>query len=187
MEMHLNASISAPFSNYNKYSKPEESRIRAREEAGLPEVEMSSSNESNAALPLTPAKIVMNSLRSGKALKLAGKIKNGAWDRSQVARFVDLISKATGDTLDAASILRTYDINGDGMLSQEEQTAMIEALSKSSSGASEQAISSALNQLKDDERAELAMIQNGLKMASSFYESLFWYEEPPEEPILFGA
>jgi hypothetical protein len=142
-------------------------------------------DDPNNAAPLSPAKMAMGSIHAGKALRRMGKTKSDFWDRAMVARFVDLISKSSGSTLDAAAILKTYDLNGDGALSKEEQTAMIEALSRDNPGVPEQAVAAALERLKSENLN--SMIHHSLRQAISFYESLFWYEEPPVETSLFGA
>ncbi|MDR2750682.1 MAG: hypothetical protein LBC41_08485 [Clostridiales bacterium] len=178
MELHLATSIYGTFNNARQY-KPAEARSRQ----GVLPSEISEQTESlSLASPIAPSKIFMNPMAAGHVLR---KTNDGSWDRSQVARYIDLVSKASGETLDAETMLKIYDLDGNGSLSLDEQTAMISALEDQ--GITDDVSKNALDRMSDDRVKSLAVIEGRLRRAASFYESLFWFEEPPLENPLFGA
>jgi len=127
-----------------------------------------------------------------KPLKRAGHADLNSWDQFTVSRFVDLIERNTGSTLDASAIMRKYDTNGDGLLSIDEQTAMIEGLTKAEYGKTELSQSlmkSIVDMLKElsgqNERKDISGIQRAVRK----YERLFLFEnkETPEETTFMAV
>lgn len=124
-------------------------------------------------------------------------LAGGAWDKFAVARFVDLVDKRTGGTIDADEILRRYDINGDGMLGRDEQTAMIKGLAVEnrtnaggSGNAQESFQQSVVDQLKAMSRNdEHGSIETASQRNIRRYENMFWFEniEAYQEPMLLGV
>jgi Leucine-rich repeat (LRR) protein len=123
-------------------------------------------------------------------MKSVGYLKDDSWDRFTVARFVDAVSKSVGASFDVEEIMKRFDINGDGFLNRDEQTAMIEGLATGEyekTAFSKSIAQSIVEQLKD------LYVQNGQNERSRElktirkYENLFWYENDLSEIPLFGA
>ena len=104
---------------------------------------------------------------------------NGSWDQFTVSRFIELIERTTGGTLDAGAIMRKYDANGDGYLNPEEQTAMIEGLAKAENEKAKISRSVAENiieQLKELTGKNETRFASDIQRAVRKYERLFMYE-----------
>jgi len=104
----------------------------------------------------------------------------GSWDQFMLARFVETVERSTGGTLDAGAIMRKYDADGDGLLNTDEQTAMIEGLTKSELERfefSRAAAESIIEQLKGLSGREDTRYATGLLKAARRYERLFLYED----------
>jgi len=116
---------------------------------------------------------------------------NGSWDQYMLSRFVDLIERSTGNTLDTSAIMRRYDADGDGLLNVDEQAAMIEGLTKAEFGKDEISRSvseSIVEQLKELSEEHEPKYAAGLLRAIRRYERLFLYDnkELPEEPAVLA-
>ena len=111
---------------------------------------------------------------------------DGSWDQFMLSRFVELVERSTGNALDAGAIMKKYDLDGDGLLSAEEQTALIEGLTKTELGRSDISRSiteSVIEQLRGLSGLNEPKYATGLLKAARRYERLFLYEnkETPEE------
>lgn len=53
--------------------------------------------------------------------------EDGSLNETEAQSLADMISKATGEEMDAEALLATYDTDEDGVLSEEEATAALEA------------------------------------------------------------
>jgi len=117
---------------------------------------------------------------------------DGSWDQFMLSRFVDLIERNTGSTLDAGAIMRKYDADGDGLLSVDEQTAMIEGLTKADierEEISRSAAESIVEQLRELSGQNEPKYAAGLLKAVRRYERLFLYEnrDTPEEAAVMAV
>jgi len=117
---------------------------------------------------------------------------NGSWDQFMLSRFIELIERNTGGTLDAGAIMRKYDADGDGLLNADEQTAMIGGLTKAEferPDASRSVTESIIEQLKALSAQEEPKYASGLLGAVRRYERLFYYEntELPEEAAVLAV
>ena len=125
-----------------------------------------------------------------KQIKRVGYTElNGSWDQFMLSRFIDLIERNTGGTLDAGAIMRKYDADGDGLLNADEQTAMIEGITKAEIDRTEISRSvteSIIEQLKALSTPDESKYAAGLLRAVRRYERLFYYEnkETPEQAVL---
>jgi hypothetical protein len=133
---------------------------------------------SNESSQFSYVNLLRSSLRPSKYVKRTGHSlrpdRDGVWDTFAVARFVDLVCKTTGSTLDARAILQKYDLNGDGVLSREEQSAMVEALTASERPNEVIASASILNDaLQNEKFRPYAQI----RQAARRYERMFWYDD----------
>ncbi|MDR1559466.1 MAG: hypothetical protein LBS84_07195 [Clostridiales bacterium] len=102
-----------------------------------------------------------------------------SWDQYTVSRFVDLIERNTGSALDAGEVMRRYDADGDGLLSMDEQTALIEGLAKSEfedTNISREVAESIIDQLKELSGRDETRYASGIARAVRQYERLFFYE-----------
>ena len=130
---------------------------------------------------------------TAKQVKRVGYTQlNGSWDQFMLSRFVDLLERSTGNTLDAGAIMRRYDADGDGLLNTDEQTAMIEGLTKAVAEREEISRSvaeSIVEQLKDLTGRNESKYASGLLKAVRRYERLFLYEnkETPEETAIMAV
>ena len=113
---------------------------------------------------------------------------NGSWDQFMLSRFVELIERNTGSTLDAGAIMRKYDADGDGLLNTDEQTAMIEGLTEAEIEGrkiSQTAAENIIEQLKElsNQRQDEPKYATGILRAVRRYERMFFYDnrETPEE------
>ena len=177
---------------YNSYSFPARSltrlnRIRQNQSAPVKDIKNTFNN-----VGAINKGLFINHYPS-KLIKRVGYTElNGNWDQFIVTRFVDLIERNTGKTLDASTIMRKYDTNGDGLLNMDEQTAMIEGLTKAEYGKAElsqsvlKSIVDMLNELSgQNERKDASSIQRAVRR----YERLFLFEnqEIPEENTILAV
>ncbi|MDR3238700.1 MAG: hypothetical protein LBT44_01245 [Clostridiales bacterium] len=172
---HKNAQANPPRINPER-TNPGSSRAKTREPGD--------------AAPVSRQKMLWSGLKPLKYVKRAGHSlrheKNGDWDTFAVARFVDLLGKATGSTMDPHTILRRYDLNGDGVLSREEQSAMIEDLTAAANQNESLASAGILNEALQNTRQAFAVReQNYREQRLRRYEHFFWYEDIPASG--FGA
>ena len=157
---------------YNNYSYPAGGFTRARQRA-------------EAAAPLRLAEnpaAVNNGAQGGqypaRQIKRVGYTElNGSWDQFMLTRFVDLVERSTGSALDAGAIMRRYDADGDGLLNIQEQTAMIEGLTKAELERGDTPLTlSVVEQLWELTGQNEPKYAAGLPGAIRRYERLFFYE-----------
>jgi len=161
---------------YNNYSYPAHSLAKSNRVRNTPTLPVHTNTENESVATGIHKSI---NYYSTSTIKRVGYTEvNGLWDQFTVSRFVDLIQQNTGSTIDAGAIMRRYDLDGDGLLDMDEQTAMIEGLSKaeySGEEISQSVMKSIIEQLKEmtgQERKHVSEIQSVAKM----YERLFLFE-----------
>lgn len=88
---------------------------------------------------------------------------SGSLDATETASLADMISKATGTTTKAADLIKTYDTNGDGVLSEEETTTALEANRPEGPPSPPE---NTANQADASDALTTAAIDNYLKMAA---------------------
>ncbi|MDR1538079.1 MAG: hypothetical protein LBU32_08795 [Clostridiales bacterium] len=175
----------------SRYFTPAEPKIKNDERTGAAKIEFPElqANAVRNALPLKATEMLLNSAGARMQPELSAQTSDGEWDRSAVARFLDHMSKTTGATLDASSMLHTFDFNGDGMLSPSEQSALIESLSSDEKGENSLEEASSREKAVEEKSREddASSLRNSMQQAISYYESLFLFEDATEETVLFGA
>jgi len=161
---------------YNSYSYPAHSLAKSNSVRNAPALPVYKNTENESVATGIHKSI---NYYSTSSIKRVGYTEvNGLWDQFTVSRFVDLIQQNTGSTIDAGAIMRRYDLDGDGLLDLDEQTAMIEGLSKAEyhgEEISQSVIKSIIEQLKEmsgQERKYVSELQSVAKM----YERLFLFE-----------
>ena len=172
---------------YNNYSYPARSRINpVRQPRAMPVKEGVESALSGLSSMTAAHKGLYISHHPSNYIKRAGYTElNGSWDQFAVSRFIDLLERNTGSTLDADAIMRKYDADGDGLLNPDEQTAMIEGLTKAEfEGEISRSIAeSIIEQLKELSEQNNSGRAYDMQRAVRRYERLFLYEsmEVPDE------
>jgi len=176
---------------YSNYSYPARGLARIDKQ---PRTQAARTPETQQAAPDSGAAARMPvSHYSSKEIRHVGYTElNGSWDQFMLSRFVELIEQNTGTTLDAGAIMHRYDADGDGLLSADEQTAMIEGLTKAEfehpdiSRSVTESIIEQLKALSDQNEPRYAV---GLLRAVRSYEMLFLYEnnELPEEAAVMAV
>jgi len=174
---------------YNNYSYPAHSLAKSNSVRNAPVLPVYEHSGNESAVTGVHKSI---NYYSTSTIKRVGYTEvNGLWDQFTVSRFIDLIQQNTGSTIDAGAIMRRYDLDGDGLLDMDEQTAMIEGLSKAEyhgEEISQSVMKSIIEQLKEmtgQERKHVSELQSVAKM----YERLFLFEflEEPEEVAMLAV
>jgi len=181
-------------SKYNNYSYPARGMARLNR-AGRTQASAVSENTQNIINDSTNThkKHLENHHYPSKLAKRVGYTElNCSWDQFTVTRFVELIEKNTGNTLDAGAVMRRYDADGDGLLNMEEQTAMIEGLTSNDyegDAISRSVAESIVEQLREMNVQNESRFVSGIQKAARRYERLFLYDgsEIPEDAAMIAV
>jgi hypothetical protein len=185
----MNVSLLTKYSN----SYPARGAAKANRVHNMHTTPIHHNTEINSDIPGMHKGLFVNHSPSNISKRVGYTELNGLWDQFTVSRFVDLVKRNTGNTLDAGAIMRKYDADGDGLLDMNEQTALIEGLTKAEYSGLEISRSTAesiVEQLREllsgmDE----ARHTSGLQRAARMYERLFLYDntELPEEDAVIAV